>query len=223
MTKKNLLIRQVHIIDYGASNIRSVINAVTHLGYEPTVIDNGSDLVSTDHATPIILPGVGRFGPAMKALDERGLKTILVDRIKYLNTPILGICLGFHMLMLSSSESQGIPGLGLLPIEVINLSQCGWDGPIPRVGFDSVTLLNDPRVSPVIGSHLGPIADVYFCHSFGIRAEYSSVTWTTGSEGTIGAVVESGNIFGTQFHPEISQHTGLVMLNQFLKHATKIQ
>ena len=67
MAKRDLLIRQVHIIDYGASNIRSVINAVRYLGFEPTVIDNGSDLENTEHATPLILPGVGRFGPAMKA------------------------------------------------------------------------------------------------------------------------------------------------------------
>ena len=223
MAKRDLLIRQVHIIDYGASNIRSVINAVRYLGFEPTVIDNGSDLENTEHATPLILPGVGRFGPAMKALDERDFRTILLDRVKYLHTPILGICLGFQMLMLSSSESPGIPGLGLLPIEVINLSQCGWDGPIPRVGFDSIRLPDGPSVPPVLGSQLRSMADVYFCHSFGIPAESSSVTWTTGSDGTIGAVVESGNIFGTQFHPEISQQTGLVMLNQFLEHATQPQ
>lgn len=209
--------RNVYIVDYGVSNIRSVQNAVHFLGYTSIVVADGQSLAAGNPNTPIILPGVGRFGPAMGELHARDLSSVLIDRASLDRTPILGICLGFQLLMCSSAESVSEPGLGLIPIDVLPLAECGWTGPIPRVGFDTVQVTTDCTDSPVLGGGFSTRMDTYFCHSYGISSSNVGVTLTSGPDGALGVAVELKNIFATQFHPEKSQYTGIRMLQQFLQ------
>lgn len=211
------LVRIVYIVDYGVSNIRSVQNAVHFLGYTSIVVADGQSLAAGNPNTPIILPGVGRFGPAMSELHVRDLSSVLIDRASLDRTPILGICLGFQLLMSSSAESVSEPGLGLIPIDVLPLAECGWTGPVPRVGFDTVQITTNCADSPVLGAGFSTRMDTYFCHSYGISSSNLGVTLTSGPGGALGAAVELQNIFGTQFHPEKSQYTGIRMLQQFLQ------
>ena len=207
------MLTPVRIVDYGASNIRSITNAVSYLGYDPKVISHRDQVDDVSQDSPIVLPGVGRFASAIDELTQRDLKDWMIDVVTNQGVPILGICLGFHLIMRSSAESPGVAGLGLVPSEVVALEDCGWEGPVPRVGFVAVT----SEADSVLHRSLAPCVDVYFCHSFGISSDSPYVTSRTGTNLSIGSTIEYGNIFGTQFHPEKSQQSGLDILQNFFE------
>jgi glutamine amidotransferase/cyclase len=98
----------ITLLDYGAGNVRSVMNAIEHLGEQVQVVKKSADILS---AEKLVFPGVGAFGNMMRILNQKGyvepLKSYLTaDR------PFLGICLGLHALMDQSEEAPDVPGLG---------------------------------------------------------------------------------------------------------------
>ena len=198
----------VTIIDYDAGNIRSVEKAFRYLGADVCVSRDKADILRADR---LVLPGVGAFGDARKKLDEYGL-TDLVRRAASDGRPFLGICLGLQLLYEDSEESPGSEGLGLLPGHVVRFT----DRPgfkIPQIGWNSLDLKNSGRLFRNVpdGSY------VYFVHSYYVKAQDpDTVRATMTYTDTADVSVESGNIFGCQFHPEKSGEVGLQILTNFM-------
>lgn len=197
------------VIDYGIGNVRSVLNALEHIG-APATLSRDSDVLAA--ASGLVLPGVGAFGEGMRRLEMHALRTDLL-RLAGGGKPLLGICLGFQMLMRSSTEQGEYAGLGLLPLDVVRLPV---DARLPHIGWSPVMAAPDAPAPPRLLRGLDG-EPFYFVHSYGVvkpaqpiiagLADYASCCFA--------ALVESGNVFGTQFHPEKSGEAGLQMLRNF--------
>ncbi|MCB9438020.1 MAG: imidazole glycerol phosphate synthase subunit HisH [Anaerolineales bacterium] len=198
----------IAIVDYGAGNLRSVRNALQHLGAQVVTISRPEQLQEADK---IILPGVGAFGAGMAALREGGF----VEPIQTLartGIPLLGICLGMQYLFESSEEMGQHQGLGLLKGHV---RYFGEQAPlIPHIGWNQ---LHVQQEHPLLkGVESGSYA--YFVHSYYVQAANESDILATTDYGIdYASVVGQGNIFGIQCHPEKSQAVGLHILRNFVE------
>ena len=206
------MVAEVAIVDYGAGNLRSVRQALTHVGAHVTVQGDPDRLQGFSH---LVLPGVGSFRRAMELIRSRGLDQLLCERLAE-GVPLLGICLGMQLLAARSSEDGETQGLGLIAGEV---DRFGFDPAatglkIPNVGFDAVT----PAVGSRLFSGFAQEVDFYFTHSFRLRCAATEPVAATARYGEpYVAAVEQGVLAGTQFHPEKSQANGLKLLANFLE------
>ena len=200
----------IAVIDYDAGNIKSVIKAVEHLGGTVRLTRDREEILSADH---IILPGVGNFGDCMEKLRGYDLEDVVHEAVGR-NIPFLGICLGLQLLFEDSEEALGVRGLAVLDGHVRRIPD-GEGRKVPNIGWCSLEYQNDGRVfKPVSGED----EDVYFVHSYYLQAEDESIVKAVTDYGVhIHAAVESGNVFGCQFHPEKSSLVGLEMLKRFLE------
>ncbi len=192
----------VVIIASGGANIASLEFALERLGCRPQL---SSDPARIEHATHVILPGVGAAVDAMARLDALGL----TKRIPGLRQPVLGICLGMQLLY-EHSEEGDTRCLGVLP-GVARRFVARPGQPVPHMGWNQ---LRARRPSPLLtGIHDGDYA--YFVHSYALPVGQETVaTADYGDEFT--AIVSHGNFHGTQFHPERSARTGARILTNFL-------
>ena len=196
----------VGILDLGTGNLRSVANAVSQLGYDPVMIADGS----LGELTHLIIPGVGQFAAAMGALQERGF---LEELRSYANSgrPLLGICLGMHILATRGTEGGLTEGLALVPGLVDRLTP-GEGIRVPHVGWNTV---RPGRPHPLL-TGLKPDRDFYFVHSYVFHCENSSDILAETEYGAVfPSIVGRGNVVGFQFHPEKSQVNGLKLLENF--------
>jgi len=193
----------ITILDYGAGNLRSVQNTLEELGCDFRLVRDARGLAT---AEKILLPGVGHFGQMMRALDDLGVRQTLADRIRA-GVPFLGICLGLQALFESSEEAPEARGLGIFP-GAVRRFPAGVR--IPHMGW------NELEVSPTskLASGLTVRPYVYFAHSYYVPLDpRAAATCTYGVPYT--AVLESGQIFGVQFHPEKSAAVGLHIVRNF--------
>lgn len=192
------------IVDYGVGNLMSVSNAMRFLGFETRIT---SDAREFERADSIILPGVGAFPDAADKLRGTGLDKLLVEQSE--KKPILGICLGMQLLFERGVEVRPCAGLGFVrgSVERIDTRL-----KLPHIGWNSLAFQND---SPLFrGIDQGVY--VYFVHTFcGMAGEEGQVIARTDYGASVVAAVQSGNVFGTQFHPEKSGDVGLAMLKNF--------
>ncbi|HKU13128.1 MAG TPA: imidazole glycerol phosphate synthase subunit HisH [Steroidobacteraceae bacterium] len=190
------------IIDSGGANIASLRFAIERLGVDARVT---TDAQAVRDATHVILPGVGAAADCMDRLRSANL----VETVRNLRQPLLGVCVGMQLLF-ESSEEGNVDCLGLLPGRVHRFAE--HDGlPVPHMGwnqleFDSLSPLLDDLVA---GDH------VYFVHSYCAPVNENTVATTTYGE-RFAAVVRRGNVFGAQFHPERSARAGALVLRNFL-------
>jgi len=195
----------ITIFDYGAGNLRSVQNTLAEIGGEYTLVRDAAGVLA---ATKLILPGVGHFGHLTRSLEALGVREALLDRINA-GAPFLGICLGLQALFESSEEAPGQPGLGLFPGMVRRFD---IDARVPHMGWDSLEVRNGARLTR--GLPRDPY--VYFAHSY-----YAPVVDATAATCTYTipytAVLERGNVFGVQFHPEKSGPLGLQVVRNFVE------
>ena len=196
------------IIDYDAGNIKSVEKAFLSMGEEAVITRDREVILG---ANRVILPGVGSFGDAMEKLHAYGLVEVIHEVVRR-GKPFLGICLGLQLLFERSDESDGVPGLGLLPGEILKIP----DTPglkIPHIGWNSLRFPNRGRLFEGIQED----AYVYFVHSYYLKAADEGIVTATTEYGTlIHASVEKDNIFACQFHPEKSSEVGLQILKNFI-------
>lgn len=192
----------VALVDYGAGNLTSVIKGLRAAGLEVRTAAASADLRD---ARAIVVPGVGNF-EATRGLDA-GWRDAISDRVAA-GVPLLGICLGLQWLFEGSEEAPDVPGLGLLPGRCFRLPDVVK---VPHVGWN--TLETTGRPSRLLDT-LPAGAMAYFTHSFAAPVVDATAAVTThGAPFT--SVIESGRLFGTQFHPEKSGATGLGLLAAF--------
>jgi imidazole glycerol-phosphate synthase subunit HisH len=192
----------ISIVNYQASNLRSVKKALDFLGYESEIT---SDPEAVRRSDKVVLPGVGHFA-ATRLMESTGLRDAIAEVVKR-GTPFLGICVGLQWMFESSEEADQTRGLGLFPGQCRRFpAGCK----VPHVGWNSLDLTAPSRLLEGVGAG----AFVYFTHSY--RAPICAETVaTTEYEGAFTAVVERDNVFGVQFHPEKSGDTGLRILKNF--------
>jgi imidazole glycerol-phosphate synthase subunit HisH len=192
----------IAIVDYGAGNIASVRRAIEHLGQSCVV---SADVETIMRSERIIVPGVGNFR-ATAALSSTGLSSALAQQIS-LGKPVLGICLGLQWLFSSSEEAPYVPGLKTFGEQCKHLPK---HVKTPHVGWDQLEIDRDSRILRNIRSG----QYVYFSHRY--YAPVVSATVATCRYGEMfSAVIEAGNLFGVQFHPEKSGETGFRVLENF--------
>lgn len=201
---------KVAIVDYQAGNLRNVQKAVEHLKRKAEIVRRGEELVGAD---AIILPGVGAFGHGMKNLGNAGFVEALRTEVLEKGKPLLGICLGMHLLGTRGFEDGERPGLALIPMSIprFDFSKCSIR--LPHNGWNSIAI--NPESVLFEGVPQG--ADFYFVHSYHVVCEDETMVTARCDYGyPFAAAIEHGNIFATQFHPEKSQRYGLKLLDNFL-------
>ena len=193
------------VVDYGMGNVRSVLNALDAVGVRTTLAATPAALASADR---IVLPGVGAFSEAMQRLRDRGLVDALHENVMVRKKPFLGVCLGMQLVADISFEHGEHRGLGWVPGRVSRLEPDGALR-VPHVGWNSVA----PARSRLLS---GGAADFYFVHAYQVQpTDPGVVTGTCEYGGAVTAMIEQDNVFGTQFHPEKSQQSGLALLRAF--------
>lgn len=200
----------VAIVDYGMCNLDSVARAVEECGGKALVTDQVRDL---ETANRVILPGVGAFADAMGNIKQRALDQILREQVVKKRIPFLGICLGMQLLASKGFEVEETDGLGFIPGEVRRLNPSSEDTRIPHVGWNEVYPSSDSPLFRGISSG----RDFYFVHSYHLCPwDESNVLARTPYAGGFVSAVQSGSIWGVQFHPEKSQRPGFQLLKNFL-------
>ena len=201
----------IAILDYGAGNVRSVVNAVESLGRKSGVVSSAHDIES---AEKLIFPGVGSFGSMMRELRRKRLAAPLKEYI-LADRPYLGICLGMHALFESSEEAPDEEGLGVLS------GRCRRfriPSAVPHIGWNGIRARQPSRLFDGLTGE----ENLYFVHSFYVvPKEESVILTTTDYDVTFVSAVQRGNAVGTQFHPEKSGEVGLRILGNFLSSDSK--
>lgn len=194
------------VVDYEAGNLRSVAKAIEYLGRKVQITDKPEEVLK---AEKVILPGVGAFGKAVHALEEKGLKPAIKEYIDS-GKPFLGICLGLQFLYEESEENPGIKGLGMIPGKVVRFPK---ELKIPHLGWNTVLQKNNHPLWRDIPN----ACFFYFAHSYYGVPLKSVVTGWTEYGISFASAIAFENVFGVQFHPEKSQKWGLKLLENFVK------
>ncbi len=196
----------ITLLDYGAGNVRSVINAIESLGETVKIVAKGEDILA---AEKLVFPGVGAFGNMMHILRDKNYVEPLRAYLRS-NRPFLGICLGLQALFECSEEAPDVSGLGLISGKikrfVVDLS-------VPHIGWNGLNFKQASRIF----SGLNGDEKFYFVHSYHVVADDASTILTTTDYGCeFVSSIQKGNIIATQFHPEKSGRAGLILLQNFL-------
>jgi glutamine amidotransferase len=196
----------IAIVDYGMGNLRSVTNAFAKVGAEVIVT---RDLKTIKGARAMVLPGVGAFGKCVENLKRFDLFDLLKEEIAQ-GKPYLGICLGMQILLESSEEAPGVPGMGVIKGRVVRFQ---GTMKIPHMGWNSAEIVKPGPIFDSIpsGSYF------YFVHSYYPAPSEEGVSATVTEYGAkFTSSIQKDNIFASQFHPEKSQEIGLRLLRNFV-------
>lgn len=199
----------VAIIDYGLSNLGSILRSFEECGASVIVTTDPKDLKSASH---IVLPGVGAFGDGMRGLVEGGWVEPLKHEVLMNRIPFLGICLGMQLMADHGSEGESSVGLGLIPGEIKRMEKHAGER-IPHVGWNEIIKRKEHPLLKDIPDH----ANFYFVHSYCYRpANESDILAVTPYAGGFSSIIARENMMGTQFHPEKSQVEGFKIIKNFL-------
>jgi len=200
----------IGIISVGLSNLSSIRNAIDTLGFESILIES-AELVS--NASKIIIPGVGSFYEAMTRLRDREMDVAIKEVVSG-GVPILGICLGMHLLADKGSEGGEIDGLGLISGNIKKMSANHQK--LPHLGWNNLVITRDNEVLEKKYDNV----DFFFIHSYEFIAHnQENVIATTEHGESFASVIANKHIYGFQFHPEKSQRAGMELLKSFIVNA----
>ena len=196
----------IAVVDYGVGNLFSLVSSLRFIGVRAEVT---ADERGLRQAGGIILPGVGAFADAREKLRSSGLEPVVREEVAK-GKPFLGICLGMQMLFERSCEYGVHEGLGFIPGEVVPL-RLPEGMKVPHMGWNSLQIL---RECPLL-AYVDNGEYVYYVHSYHATGcgAYTAAVSEYGV--TVTGVVARGNVYGTQFHPEKSGETGLMILRAF--------
>jgi len=212
----------VAIIDYGSGNLRSAAKAFERAagGSEKVIVT--ADAATAARADRIVLPGVGAFADCKAGLDAvPGMAEALNASVVVNRRPFLGICVGMQLMASVGFEHGESAGFGWIPGKVVGLAPRGRRSPAgtgfrtPHMGWNQLEFCGSPH--PVFAG-LASGCHTYFVHSYQfVCDEPTDVVATTAYGETVTAIVGRDNMIGTQFHPEKSQKTGLLVIKNFLR------
>ena len=204
----------ITVIDYGAGNLRSVENALSHLEAPYQITSQPADVAD---ASAILLPGVGHFGQMMRSLEVLGLAPVLRKAISE-GVPYLGICLGMQALFESSEEAPSYPGLAVFS-GTIRRFPAGMK--VPHMGWNQVCVPGGTRLFAGVASN----SFCYFAHSYYLPVEMNQradlkaprIAALADYGFPFVAAIETDNVYGVQFHPEKSGDVGMQCLSNFIR------
>ena len=206
------------IIDYGSGNLRSAAKAFERAAREAAIdteVRVTSDAETVRRAERVVLPGVGAFADCRRGLAAvPGMEAALDEAVRRRGRPFLGICVGMQLMAERGREFETVDGLGWIPGEVVAIEPADAALKIPHMGWNEL----DIRAAHPLLAGVAPGAHAYFVHSFRIVcAERRDLVAAVDYGGEIAAIVGRDNLVGTQFHPEKSQATGLLLIANFLR------
>jgi glutamine amidotransferase len=197
----------IAIIDYGAGNLRSVVNALSRLGYRPRITSSPADVVN---AEAVILPGVGAAADTMASLERLGLISSVLQYVAE-DRPFLGVCIGLQLLFSGTEEGGWHKCLGIIPGRVRRLP-AGLK--IPHMGWNQLK----QKVSHPIFDGIPDEANFYFVHSYYVEPDDRSLVIGETEYGLpICSAIARGKLIATQFHPEKSGEVGLKFYDNFIR------
>ena len=203
----------IAILDYGMGNLRSVQKALARVGADSEVTHDHDRIRA---ATGVVLPGVGAFPKAMKAIRRLELDAVMGERLAA-GTPTIGLCMGMQLLFESSTELGGAEGLGFLRGTVEELDAPGLK--IPQIGWNTVSWR---QPSPLTEGLPDPSV-FYHVHSFAPRPRDPGDVLGTAVYGSeFVTAVQRPPLYGFQFHPEKSSAHGLALLGNFARLCTAV-
>lgn len=197
--------RAVTVVRTSTANLASVLTGFERLGCTVRTTADPGEVAAADR---LVLPGVGAFAAARRAIESHGLEDALRERIQR-GHPTLGICLGMQLMARGSEEAPGVAGLGVLG-GVVGSYESGGGWRVPQMGWNLVT--------PAEGCEIVPRGYAYFANSYRLTAapgEWLPV-WCEYA-GRFLAAVERGPVVGCQFHPELSGDYGKALLMRWLE------
>ena len=204
----------VTIVDYNSGNISSVINSFKEVAKKKVNIEVTSDLKRIKFSDKIVLPGQGSFKSCVNALNEiSGLVDTLSEFALTNKKPLLGICVGLQMFADIGYEEEETKGLGWIAGKVSKINNQNGKFKLPHIGWNQLNIIKDSKIFKDIEDK----SHMYFVHSYEFLPEDKNViSSTTDYSSNIVCSIEKENIFGTQFHPEKSDTTGLKIINNFI-------
>ena len=204
----------VTIVDYNSGNISSVINSFKEAAKDKVNIEVTSDLCKIKSSDKVILPGQGSFKSCVDALNNiKGLVETLSEFVINNKKPLLGICVGLQMFADISYEETETKGLGWISGKVSKIDNINGKYKLPHIGWNQINITKDSKIYKDVENK----SHMYFVHSYEFVPEDKKViSATTDYSSNIVCSVEKENIFGTQFHPEKSDKTGLKIIENFI-------
>ncbi|MCF7844235.1 MAG: imidazole glycerol phosphate synthase subunit HisH [Kiritimatiellales bacterium] len=205
---------RICIVDYGVGNLFSVEKAFRHLDAQVTVSEDPEEIGSYD---ALVLPGVGSFQAGMDGLRIRGLIDVVLKHVAE-EKPLLGICLGAQLLLTSGREFGEHKGLDIIQGSVLHFPELIENRKTPHIGWNTVEPATQKDWQGTILDNLPKDPEMYFVHSYILQpSDSESVLALTEYGGcTFPSVIQIGNIYGCQFHPEKSGEHGLRIIQNFL-------
>ena len=205
---------KVTIVDYSSGNISSVVNSFKEVAQNKAKIEVTSDLEKIKASDKIVLPGQGSFKSCVDALNKiSGLNDALNEFVTVYKKPLLGICVGLQMFADVGYEETETKGLGWISGKVSKIDNQSGKYKLPHIGWNQINILKNSRIFKEVENN----SHMYFVHSYEfIPKDNKVISATTNYSTKIVCSVEKENIFGTQFHPEKSDKTGLKIINNFI-------
>ena len=204
----------VTIVDYKSGNISSVINSFKEVAKGKVKIEVTSDLKKISSSDKVVLPGQGSFKSCIDALNTiNGLVETLNDFALNSKKPLLGICVGLQMFADVGYEETETKGLSWISGKVSKINNQNGKYKLPHIGWNEVNIVKDSKIFKNVENN----SHMYFVHSYEfIPNDKSVISATTDYSSNHVCAVEKENIFGTQFHPEKSDKTGLKIIDNFI-------
>ena len=205
---------KVTIVDYSSGNISSVVNSFKEVAQKKATIEVTSDLEKIKASDKIVLPGQGSFKSCVDALSKiSGLNDALNEFVTVNKKPLLGICVGLQMFADVGYEETETKGLGWISGKVSKIDNQNGKYKLPHIGWNQINILKDSKIFKQVENN----SHMYFVHSYEfVPTDKTVISATTDYSTKVVCSVEKENLFGTQFHPEKSDKTGLKIINNFI-------
>ena len=204
----------ITIVDYNSGNISSVVNSFKEVAQNKVNIEVTVDLKKIKLSDKVVLPGQGSFKSCIDALKNiNGLVDALNEFVINNKKPLLGICVGLQMFADIGYEETETKGLGWMPGKVSKIDNQDGKYKLPHIGWNQINIVKESKIFKNIDNN----SHMYFVHSYEfIPSDKNVISATTDYSTNIVCSVEKENLFGTQFHPEKSDKTGLQIIQNFI-------